>query len=69
MKTYEIKFNGRTKGSIGITYPTWRDVEAESPSKAVLKLYSDFEHITPMKINGVDCYSAWLNDALDDLEV
>lgn len=66
MKMYEIKFNGRTKNAIGITYPIWREIEAESPSKAVL---DDYEHITPMKINGADCYSAWLNDTLDDLEV
>ena len=68
MKTYEIKFNGRTKGAIGIVYPIIDEVEAESPSKAVLKLYDNYEYISPKNINGVDCFAAWLNDDLDNLE-
>lgn len=66
MKMYRIEFTGRTKGAIGITYPIIEWVEAESPSKAVLKLYDKHEHISPRVINGVGCYAAWLNDTLDD---
>lgn len=45
MKTYKISFFGRLKGAIGISYPCYREIEAESKEEALLKLYDTHEHI------------------------
>jgi hypothetical protein len=46
MNTYEIKFHGRTKNAIGITYWITDTVEAEDEKAAILKLYDKYEHIS-----------------------
>lgn len=50
MKTYQINFNGRSVGAIGLTYPRTMRVKAKSEHKAILKVYEVFEHLSNIKI-------------------
>ena len=53
MKTYTVRFYGRTKGAIGICYPITEKVKAESPEQAFLKLYDKYENVHLPKIKEV----------------
>ncbi len=46
---WQVSFNGRTAGAIGITYPITDTVEADTEEEARLKLYDKYEHITQFK--------------------
>jgi hypothetical protein len=50
MKTYEVRFYGRTIGAIGILYWITDTVQAENEEAAKLKLYDKYEHISILTI-------------------
>lgn len=53
MKTYLCKFNGRTRGAIGIFYMIYTNISLENPEtepdklkhQIEMKLYEKYEHI------------------------
>lgn len=51
MPTYKIRFSGRKKGAIGLTYETSADVEADNVPAAVIRLYDAHEHIENVRVN------------------
>ena len=50
LNTYLLSFYGKTRGAIGITQRFENvKVKAENPSKACLKLYDNYDHISVYK--------------------
>jgi hypothetical protein len=58
MKTYNVQFNGRTKGAIGVTYWISAVVVAENEEAANLKLYEKWEHISFARFTELTLYQA-----------
>ncbi len=47
---YEVRFQGRKAGALGITYPCRVFVEAESADEARLRAYDAHEHISNVQV-------------------
>ena len=54
MKKYKISFNGVKLGAIGAKQKFTETVKALDFEKAVLMLYCNYEHISIVKVNGVN---------------
>jgi hypothetical protein len=54
MKRFTVKFIGRLKGAIGVTFPINAQVTAQEESEVRDKLYESYEHITRLKVVHVD---------------
>jgi hypothetical protein len=50
MFTYRIVFRARRIGALGIEQQWIREVEAETPEAAIIKLYDEFEHLRVISI-------------------
>jgi len=46
LKTYNVSFSGRLNGAIGIAAPMTKQVLANNPEQAKLRLYKEYEHIS-----------------------
>lgn len=50
---YDISFNGREVGAIGIMYRCYVRVEADDAKAALLKVYDTHEHLSDVSIRVV----------------
>ena len=53
-KTFEIRFTGRARGALGISYRIVATRDAEDPEHAVLALYDEYEHIHDPVVTDVE---------------
>lgn len=51
MKNYNFSFTGRQSGAIGIFYKISQEYTAKDIKHAVTMLYTDYEHISGLKLN------------------
>lgn len=52
MKTFKFSFIGRQARAIGVFYKIEDSYKANNLSEALYKLYTDYEHISQIKVNG-----------------
>lgn len=69
MELFTVKFNGRKKGAIGVTYPITETVKAEDKESVRLALYDNYEHIIIDSITQLKGSNYSTNDLLNDCEL
>jgi hypothetical protein len=52
LQTFKFSFVGRESGSIGKTYKISKTYKAFNQQEAINQLYTDYEHITTLCLNG-----------------
>lgn len=65
---YRIRFTGRQRNAIGITYPIEAIRHAENPDAAILALYDEFENVHLPQVDTVcpNC-GQWQHKGIDCL--
>ncbi len=53
MKTYNVKFHGRTKNALGICYWIEATVQAVDEKAALIALYDKYEHVSSAQFTEV----------------